>query len=491
MVRGGITFPLLTDVLRPHFADILTQPKAWTDSRISLQPRCRSCRMRFPDWRSHHNKSLAVLLLLAALASCAAPAPEPVNESAVLEPGVACRASRDGGPTLAERGIGGTGAPSRMQIVDRGIGGTGIVGIVTGFASICVDGLEVRFDRTVPVFINGTAATTGQLRIGQLVAINAVGPPTASDSVAQARTISVRYEVSGPIEAIDIHAGAIMVAGQRVLVLPSTWVAGRFGMGNWITVSGLRQPDGAIVASRLDHARAGALAVRGQIERDHDTTHIGGLVLRGPAAAITKPGTYVSVMGRYVDGIAEVTSIDPDYWLQDPADYFGTAAGQLIVQGFVRVASSTVWLNNGQQFKAGPHVQGNGNLYRNAVVWLTRMQDGSFTATELHYTSYRAQPKAAPPRAGGHGTNDEVLPPYLPPWPPLGAPPANVPDTNTDAGTPPAAEEPTGIIAPADAPTSGSAPPHAEPPADGALITGRRPFLPSPTTVAKNMVARN
>jgi hypothetical protein len=447
--------------------------------------------MRFPDWRSRQNKSLAALLLLAALVSCAAPAPELVNESAVLEPGVACRASRDGGPTLAERGIGGTGAPSRMQVADRGIGGTGIVGIVTGFASICVDGLEVRFDRTVPVFIDGTAATTGQLRIGQLVAINAAGPPTVSDSVAHARTISVRYEVSGPIEAIDIHAGAIIVAGQQVLVLPSTWVAGRFGMGNWITVSGLRQSDGAIVASRLDRARAGTLAVRGQIERDHGTTHIGGLVLRGSAAAITKSGTFVSVVGRYVDRTAEVTSIDPDYWLQDPVDYFGTAARQLIVQGFMRVASSTVWLSNGQQFKAGPHVHGNGNLYRNAVVWLTRMQDGSFTATELHYTSYRAQPKATPPRTGGHGTGDEVFPPYLPPWPPVGVPPANAPDTNPETGTPPAAEEPTGIIAPTDASTPDTAPPRAEPPADGALITDRRRPLPSPTTTAKTIVARN
>jgi hypothetical protein len=41
MVRGGITFPVLTDVLRRLFVevavtDILTQPKARTDSRISL-----------------------------------------------------------------------------------------------------------------------------------------------------------------------------------------------------------------------------------------------------------------------------------------------------------------------------------------------------------------------------------------------------------------------------------------------------------------------
>ena len=175
-------------------------------------------------------KTPALLLLLATLVSCAEPASLPIDEATVVEPGVACRASQDGSPLVAERGIGGTGAPARTQIADRGIGGTGIVGVVTGFASICVDGLEVRFDKSVPVSINGAAATTGQLRVGQLVVINAGDPPIGPESLRQARMISVRYEVSGPIEAVDVHAGALIVAGQRVTVSPRTWVAGRFGV---------------------------------------------------------------------------------------------------------------------------------------------------------------------------------------------------------------------------------------------------------------------
>ena len=187
-------------------------------------------------------------------------------------------------------------------------------------------------------------------------------------------------------------------------MLPSTWVAGRFGVGNWTTVSGLRQPDGTIVASRLDPARAGALAVRGKVIREHDITRIGHLVLHGPAAAAAKPGTFVLVVGRYVDGAAEVTSIDPDLLSEDPVGYLALSARQLVVQGFVRVASGTVWLNNGQQFKAGPEVQGKGSGYRNAIVWLTRTADGSFVATQLHYTNYRAQPQATRSGPGGHGS---------------------------------------------------------------------------------------
>jgi hypothetical protein len=47
-----------------------------------------------------------------------------------------------GRPVIADRGIGGTVTPAEGQIFDWGTGGTGIVGVATGFASICVDGVE-------------------------------------------------------------------------------------------------------------------------------------------------------------------------------------------------------------------------------------------------------------------------------------------------------------------------------------------------------------
>jgi hypothetical protein len=414
-------------------------------------------------------KILAALLLLATLVSCAGPAPEPIGEAAVVEPGVVCRIGHNGGPAVAERGIGGTGAPAKRQVSDRGIGGTGIVGVVTGFASLCVVGLEVRLDKAVPISINGTAATTGQLRVGQLVVVRASGSVSAPDSVVQVQTIAVRYEVSGPIEAVDIGSGAMMVAGQRVMVQPATWMAARFGVGDWIAVSGLRQSDGTIIASRLDRAPAGALAVRGPVIREHETTRIGGLVLHDAALATVKVGTFVSIVGRYRNGTAEVTSIEADLLLEDPIGYFGIATDQMIVQAFVHVAPGVIKLSNGQQFAAGPAVQGQGKSYRNAIVWLKRTADGSFTATELHYTNYRAQPKDAPSRAGGHATADPVLPPYWPPWPRTDAPPASPADSESGIGLP---------AFPGDVPTSNAAPPPAEPAADGAVIADREFTLP-------------
>lgn len=418
-------------------------------------------------------KFLAALLLLATLVSCAGPAPEPVEEAAVIEPGI-CRAGRNGGPLITERGIGGTGAPIRTQQADRGIGGTGIIGVVTGFASICVDGLEVRFDKNVPVSVNGSPATTKQLRVGQLVVIRTNAPVTEPDLVTQAQMISVRYEVSGPIEAIDTSSGAMMVAGQRIMVLPATWTAGHLDLGNWITVSGLRQSDGTIIASRLDRARAGVLAVRGKLTRERDTTRIGSLVLYGMGVETAKAGTFVAVVGRYGDGATEVTAIDTDLLSEDPAGYFGSSAHQLVVQAFVHVGNGMVWLNNGQKFKAGPAVQGKGSGYRNAIVRLERTADGSFAATGLRYTNFRAQPKEAPSRLGGHGADDLVLPPDMPPEPATDTPPAGATDTGSGnkgaIGAAPAAS-------PSDTPISNVTPSETEPSADGALVADRDPAL--------------
>jgi hypothetical protein len=448
-------------------------------------------------------RHLTTLLLLVLLAACAGPVTDPASQTAVLQPAVACRATHYGNPTLAERGIGGTGAASRIKLADRGIGGTGIVGVVTGFASVCVDGLEVHLDKSVPVSVNDRTMTTGQLRVGQMVIIDAVGPLATLNSVARAHAITVRYEVSGPIEAVDIRAGIIKVAGQVVRVPSTTWMAGRFGIGNWTSVSGLRQPDGTIVASRLDRARDGALAVRGKVVRDHDITRIGGLVLHGPAADKAVVGTFVSVVGRYHDRVAEVTSVNIDVWAEDPADYFGLSTRQLVVQSFAHVAHGMVWLGNGQKFPAGPAVRADAGAYRDAVVWLKRAADGSFAATDVFYTNYRAQPKAVPSRAGGHGGGGPVPPPGLPPplpaadnasadTAPADTAPAAPSDLDPEVSGPQPGDDTTGIIAPpapADAQPSTAAPPKTQLPAGGAVVADGRSSLWSVTAPTLLMAA--
>ncbi len=178
--------------------------------------------------------------------------------------GSVCRIGPNGGPppgavpplprhrqVTADRGIGGTGAPTIAAsvatpigpsrggdvVADRGIGGTGTVGVVTGFASTCVDGLEVAYDSSAPVDINGITVNASWLRVGQVVAIH------ASSATPVASTISVRVEVTGRIERIALGNGQLQVGGQPVLVGDGIPGADRFTLGDWVAVSGLRRTD--------------------------------------------------------------------------------------------------------------------------------------------------------------------------------------------------------------------------------------------------------
>ena len=61
-----------------------------------------------------------------------------------------------------EKGLGGTGIIAGDPGTGGGIGGTGIVGVISGFASICVNDVEVHFDANTPVLDNGKPVSARQ-----------------------------------------------------------------------------------------------------------------------------------------------------------------------------------------------------------------------------------------------------------------------------------------------------------------------------------------
>lgn len=154
---------------------------------------------------------------------------------------------------LDSGGIGGTGILAR----DGGIGGTGIVGTVTGFGSICVNGLEVHYDGAVPVTWNGLPADASQLAVGQVIAAEVVSTPKG----LEARSVAILAAVAGPVSQRE--ATSLTVLGERVRHSSRTLVVGENGQampffalkpGDAVIVSGLRRPDGSIVASRIERA---------------------------------------------------------------------------------------------------------------------------------------------------------------------------------------------------------------------------------------------
>ncbi|MDB5415816.1 MAG: hypothetical protein JWR10_4151, partial [Rubritepida sp.] len=286
-------------------------------------------------------RATALLLLLPLIGACSAvvaprlPAPAPT----------ACRIGPEGGPPLLasdDRGIGGTGMlAENVADDDRGIGGTGIVGVVTGFASICVNGLHVGYEPGMPVAFDGLVARPDALRAGQVVVISA----TDRGGVLRARSVAVRYEVSGPVEAVE--EGALRVAGQRI-----TWVGNTaWRVGDAVLVSGLRAPDGSIAATRIDRRPEGmaprSVTVHGVLSRASGVARIGNLPLRaGPGVILPEAGPAIA-SGQIVDGVLIATSVTPDLLMRDPQLWFGAGYERFVYEGYVSVGLGRVSLSHG------------------------------------------------------------------------------------------------------------------------------------------------
>lgn len=352
-------------------------------------------------------KPVAALSVLGLLTGCAGhldpvvdagPAPAFDLSAGLASNARVCRIGTDDGPVVADRGIGGTGAPPATpgaeRVADRGIGGTGIIGVVTGFASICVNGLEVRYDASARVDIDGDTSSVAALRAGQVVVIQAQGIPAA----LQARTISIRREVAGRIDAVEPATGTLTVAGQPVSVPGGTWGGSRFHVGDWVAVSGLRRTDGMIVASRLDSAPADAFSVHGQVTRDGNGVRVGAQVLQGPNMAGLADGQFITASGRYVAGQLQTSTLTID-----PAAYSGLAGSRISVQAFVHVANAVVSFN-GLHVPAGPDLQGQSDSNGLAIVWLERKPDGTMVAAELQHVDYHGAAIATGRPSGAVGS---------------------------------------------------------------------------------------
>ena len=211
---------------------------------------------------------IAFPLVLAMLVQCSpilprenttvaqsAPAPKPPDEDGIGGTGAAPPTPK---PTGDEQGIGGTGVTAKgskplndQGIGGTGIGGTGIIGMVTGFGSVIVNGHHIEFDSSTPVSDPVGPVDATALRVGHVVAISAA----TRNGALIAREILKRHPAAGPIDAVDISRGRIRVLGQWISVVHTTktgLVLDRLAVGDSVTVSGFRRADGIVVATRID-----------------------------------------------------------------------------------------------------------------------------------------------------------------------------------------------------------------------------------------------
>lgn len=221
-------------------------------------------------------------------------------------------------------GIGGTGAA-----LAQGIGGTGarlapgarlgVVGVITGFGSLCVNGLRLQYDSSARISENGRDTGAQALAVGQFVSVEV---ERVGDALL-ARDIGIVQLFEGPLSAPP-EGGRFEVMGQPVRLLPDAQVqdGGRpLQPGDPVKVSGMRAPGGLVHASRIERAPALELAsVIGDVSHDNDVPGIDGLPVEGALGeAAESPTRQLLARGRWDGRVLRIleTRMDPSLRFAD------------------------------------------------------------------------------------------------------------------------------------------------------------------------------
>ncbi|MGD2119156.1 MAG: DUF5666 domain-containing protein [Chromatiales bacterium] len=245
---------------------------------------------------------LCVFLLLGAVQVFANPCALPSSRAGGAGEGIGGTGLHPGPVLFPDEGLGGTGRSGFSEGIggsghSEGIGGTGmprlsehdrllVHGVVTGFASVCVNGFEVHYDDTTRVLLNGTPARLQELRVGQIVSIQS----SVMRGELVAEQLDIRHEVIGPVREISADGRVIEIAGQTVHLnsrLPGG-ASAQLHRDLPVRVSGLRNQRNEIVATRLELAPADTpVMVTGPVSRrDSSSFNIAGLQLPVPAGGL-------------------------------------------------------------------------------------------------------------------------------------------------------------------------------------------------------------
>ncbi|MBU1225375.1 MAG: hypothetical protein KKA22_14275 [Gammaproteobacteria bacterium] len=248
-------------------------------------------------------------------------------------------------------GRGGTGiSPLRGSGGDgSGSGGTGhtveVEGVITGFASICVNGLELHYHPATPVTIHDRAASPSDLAVGQVVRALAKGK---GDQLTVQR-VHVRHLLVAEVQGLD--SGALLAQGRNISLNPATVLPAGLVPGVKVAVSGFAGARGHVVATRLDVVPDDTPdSLTGEVQRNaRGELTVDGVTLEGRLTRL-EPGAKVRVEGRYAQGRMEVTRFEREERAMH--------VDRVIVQGLVRHADKSGFNIGGQHFLIDTQTRG-------------------------------------------------------------------------------------------------------------------------------------
>ncbi|MEQ1488134.1 MAG: DUF5666 domain-containing protein [Methylotenera sp.] len=286
------------------------------------------------------------------------------------------------GISNVQKGIGGTG----MQ-AQAGIGGTGIVGVITGFGSICVNGLEIHYYNDTPVDLNGKQISSQSLAIGQVVAVRATG----NEQSLVADEIHAYHQITGPVTAVDIAGNSMKVMGQTVAA-SATQLKG-IQIGQWVEVSGLRNADGGVVASRIDQtSQQKNVRMVGNLTRRGNAVYLGGTKIEGLPKAVGNMDTDTHLTGAWNGKaiyVKDMTIGPVSDLLQKVETFHLQGLASDVTNGRLKLAGQPVTVTGATKIigNDAKHLQGK------AVVIRGQVKEGKPTAQSIELRHFKTERK--------------------------------------------------------------------------------------------------
>lgn len=148
-------------------------------------------------------------------------------------------------------GLGGTGLLANSG---SGMGGTGVVGVITGFGSVFVNGIEIEYNQNTPFTIDGEKASYQELSIGDVVEVLT----TDIKNHTNAQIINLRHEVIGKVESVNKVESSFIVHGQTIILQDKSLP----GVGKNISVAGFRIDNNTIEATRIKQVNTNQTLLR-------------------------------------------------------------------------------------------------------------------------------------------------------------------------------------------------------------------------------------
>ena len=131
---------------------------------------------------------------------------------------------------------------------------TETTGVITGFGSVFINGVEYETDGTTVTTDDTNAASEADLQVGMVVTLN--GSVNDDGSTGTASAIHYEEQIKGPLDSIDLAANTLNVLGQTIVFDDLTnfdnLILADLIPGDFLEISGFFNSNNELYATRIE-----------------------------------------------------------------------------------------------------------------------------------------------------------------------------------------------------------------------------------------------